>query len=725
MSDKGYVIGLMKVKETDDPEIASFVGRTITFTGYFHELNIDDVYAFTGETSDHPKYGFQYNVSTYERVKPSDKEGTILFLSSDLFKGVGEKLATKIVDALGNSALERIQTEPSCLHLVPGMTKKKALSITETLEKYEESSTIIVYLTDLGFSMREALLIYNTYKGNTITQLSHNIYNLTEDNSELSFLKIDNIATKMDIGVDDNRRIKACILYVMKKATFTSGDTYMTKEDIYQGVRSYIQMDIDADAFYQYLCELRVDDKIVTEENDYYLNNMYEAERNILYTITKLLTKKTDKYPKLEALVESLEKNNSIVYNKKQKEAISKAIINNISIITGGPGTGKTTIIKAIIDTYIKLYDLDIKGNAARDIALLAPTGRAAKRMSESTIFSASTIHRFLKWNKDTGEFAVNSLAPAECKLIIIDEVSMIDIELFHHLLCGLKKDIKLVLVGDFNQLPSVGPGQLLKDFIESGKIETVELDWLYRQDENSYITELAHEIKEDDLTNFLDAKSDYQFLECTSEAILPNLQKICKQVMDKGYDYKKLQLMAPMYRGMNGIDTLNMALQDVFNPKEEGKEELVYEGVMYRENDKILQLVNVPDDNIYNGDIGVISRIVKAKNSSSKKNEIYVEFDGNEIVYYPKDMSKIRHGFIISIHKSQGSEFDFVILPMSQSYHRMLYRKLVYTAVTRAKKKLIIIGQKDAFAYSVHNNAEYIRKTKFKEKLEKICINN
>lgn len=360
-----------------------------------------------------------------------------------------------------------------------------------------------------------------------------------------------------------------------------------------------------------------------------------------------------------------------------------------------------------------------------QNLKLLAPTGRASKRMSESTNYPATTIHRFLKWNKENNSFSVNEWNKDPGKFFILDETSMIDTVLLSNLLKGILDSVKLVFVGDFNQLPSVGPGQVLKDFIDSKKITTVSLDYLYRQDEHSYITTLAHEIKEGKVSNFEEKKSDFQFLECKGESLVSNIKKICMQCLEKGYDETRLQIMAPMYRGKNGIDNLNKELQNIFNPPSFDKKELKVGDVLFREQDKILQLVNMPEENIFNGDVGFIDHIIPMKYSKSKKNEIYVNFDGTIVKYLPKEFYKIRHGYVISIHKSQGSEFDFVLLPFDSSYHRMLYRKLVYTAVTRAKKKLILLGNKDAFLYSVSNNLEYIRKTRLKEKLEKIRIKN
>ena len=379
----------------------------------------------------------------------------------------------------------------------------------------------------------------------------------------------------------------------------------------------------------------------------------------------------------------------------------------------------KTTIIKAIAEVYQNINKLDYDA-LTEDLILLAPTGRASKRMSESTGLPAYTIHRFLKWNKDSSEFMINESNKSNAKMVIVDEASMIDVNLFYSLLKGLKSNVKMILVGDFNQLPSVGPGNILKDLIMSDCVPIVHLDLLYRQDENSYINTLALEIKDNEVTDsFLNTYSDYTFLKCSSQYIKKNLKKLCKQVLEKGYDYKRVQLLAPMYKGENGIDLLNKELQDVFNPPSSSKRELKYGDVIYREGDKILQLVNMPDENIYNGDIGVIKYIKYGNTSKSGKSEMYVDFDGNVVRFSPKDFSAIKHGFIISIHKSQGSEFEVVIMPVDGAYRRMLYKKLIYTGITRAKRKLIIIGEPDAFLKSIYNNNEYLRKTKLLDKIK------
>ena len=716
-SDKGYVIGLFKVRETNDETLEDYVNHTITFTGYFHELNEDDTYILYGEAVNHPRYGFQFQSNSYERIKPTGKEAVTQFLSSDLFPGIGEKLAQSIADILGDNALDKILEDESCLYLVPKLTESKIKKIVSTLKKYEESHQLISRLIDLGFTIREALSIYNEYGSNTAKILETNIYQISYNLTDISFLKIDKAAKLLDIETNDDRRVKAATLYIMKKLIYQNGDSYLSKDVIIQNVNRFLN--ISYDNYDDVFKSLEMADYIVISDDDYYLKEIWDAEANITERLYDFVSKPIIKQKNLDSLLNELEKINNMKYNDEQKKAIKKAIENNILIITGGPGTGKTTIIKAITELYQHINKLNYD-EFTEQLALLAPTGRAAKRMSESTNLPSSTIHRFLKWNKDTGEFMINEDNKSDVQLVIIDEVSMIDINLFNSLLKGLKRNVKIILVGDYDQLPSVGPGNLLKDLISSDCIDVVHLNQLYRQDENSYIISLAYEIKDGNLSeNFLNTYSDYTFLKCSANHIKNNLINLCKKVISKGYDYKRMQILAPMYKGENGIDNLNKELQEVFNPASPEKREVKSGEVIFRENDKILQLVNMPDENVFNGDIGVIKYIKYGSTSKSKKDELYIDFDGNLVKYTPKDFSKIKHGFIISIHKSQGSEFEMVIMPMSHSYKRMLYKKLVYTGVTRAKKKLILIGEPEAFVYSVQKNQEYNRNSKLTEKIK------
>ena len=709
-SDKGYFIGLFHLDETDNDVLSDFVDKTITFTGYFHELNEGDIYIFHGEEVEHPRYGLQFKVTEYEKVKPEDKDGVIEFLSSSLFPKVGKKLATSIVEVLGDKCLDKILEDKSILNLVPKITTKKIDLIYDNLLKYDESHQVIVYLTELGFNMKDSLEIYNKYKKDTLSIINDNIYRLIDDELDISFLKIDEVGRKLNIDRLDDNRIEALIIYLMKSMVFKSGDTYLN-------------LGFDEIKFDDYLNKLNAKHKVCIEGRKYYLKEMFDAGNSIVEKIKILLSLPKNKYKNIDSLIEEHEKMYGITYNALQKEAIKSSLEENILIITGGPGTGKTTIVKEIIELYRLLNKLS-GDDMNKELQLLTPTGRASKRLSEATGYPATTIHRFLKWNKETNTFAIDEYNKDYSKFIIIDEVSMIDEQLLDSLFKGLTDNIKIILVGDYNQLPSVSPGQVLKDLIDSNVIKTIHLKELYRQSKNSYINTLANEIKNNDLSpNFLDQKSDYTFLECSSHSIRSNLINLSKQILEKGYDYKNVQIMAPLYKGENGIDILNNDLQQIFNPKDKEKNELKIGDVTFRENDKVLQLVNMPEENIFNGDIGVINRITPASISKSGKTEIYIDFDSNIVKFLPKDFNKFRHGFVISIHKSQGSEFEVVVMPISYSYHRMLYRKLVYTGITRAKKKLILLGEADVFVSAVSNNQELVRNTSLKEKL--MMMNN
>lgn len=716
-SDSGYYIGIVKIEETTEEELKDYIHQTITITGYFASLKEKEDYIFYGDVVVHPKYGLQYNVVESNKIMPSSKDGLIEFFSSELFKGIGKKLATNIVDTLGENAIDKIISDKQILYMVPKMSIKNIDKIYNTLIEHESSNMIITYLINLGFTNKISLEIYNKYRQNTIIQIENNIYELININ-DITFPMIDLIALNMGLKEDDPNRVKASIMYVLKNLVYTRGDTYIYKDELVSSTLNYLKLDLGLNTINEYISSLIFELKIVQEEDKYYLKDVYDDEMLIVKKLKYLNNFPKTTHSKIDKYIKELEISYGIKYNDLQIKSIKEALENNVTIITGGPGTGKTTIIKAIVDIYTKINCY--KKEEAKDfITLLAPTGRASKRMSEATLFKASTIHRFLKWNKETNEFMINENNKDFSKFIIIDEVSMIDIHLLASLFRGLTDNIQLVFVGDYNQLPSVGPGQILKDFIESKLIPTIKLDVLYRQNELSYIPVLASKIEKNQIDETLfDQASDYIFMDLESDLILPNLEKLCNKLIEKKYDYKKIQIMAPMYAGINGIDNLNKRLQNIFNPKDKLKKELVLGDIVYRENDKILQLTNMPDENVFNGDIGVIRYIIPESSSDSKKNEIYVDYDGMIVKYLPKDFSKIKHGYAISIHKSQGSEFEYVILPICSKYNRMLYKKLLYTGITRAKKKLIIIGEKKAFIYGITKGNEYKRKTNLKNKL-------
>ena len=705
--DNGYLVGLFKIKETNEQN-SELINQTVTFTGYFHELNEMDTYILHGKFIFHPKYGEQFQAESYERCKKEDRDSIIEFLTSGLFKGIGEKKAQKIVDVLGKDTLKIILENPDNLILIPTITKKQADMLHNTLLEYESSYQTILYLTELGFSTKESMVIYNKYKIKTMDIVSNNLYQITYDLPDLGFKKIDAIFLSHENSLIDRRRIQASIIYVMNEICNIIGHSYLLIDDIYSNTLKVLNTKITDEEFIGNLNNLILDGKVVKEEEKYYLFEMYDAEDYITKRIKYLVKKEDIKIKKLDEKISIIELDNNIEYNEEQLSAIKSSMTKHFLTVTGGPGTGKTTIIKTIVDLYQTINKLSYS-ELRDEVVLLAPTGRASKRMSETTKLPASTIHRFLKWNKDTNRFAVNEYNKSDAKVVIIDEGSMVDVNLFFSLLKGLKMDTRIILVGDYYQLPSVGPGQVLKDIIESDVVPVVKLNCLYRQSEGSNIINLAYDINNGHIDDkVFNKKSDLTFENVTSSLVLEKVKEIC--IKHKKDSYKDFQVLVPMYKTVNGIDNLNKAIQEIFNPKSSRKKEYVLGDVIYREKDKILQLTNMPDENIFNGDIGIIDSI--------DKKEIIIDFDGNLVRFTPSNFNNFKHGYAISIHKSQGSEFKNVVIPVVGGYGKMLYRKLYYTAVTRAKKKLYIVGEMNALKKASINNNSDIRRTTIKDKL-------
>lgn len=712
-STNGYKVGLFRIKETNDDELKDYINKTITFVGYFATLNQDDTYIFNGSMKLNERFGEQYQVSSYERVEPEGRDAVIDFLSSPLIKGCGEKTAESIVATLGEEALTIIKENYLELLKVPMINEVKAKRIYNSLIKYESTDLIIIKLKEIGFTIKESLTILNTYGDKSLDVVLKNPYNLVE---LIDFAKIDKIYLASN-EIDSNIRTHACLIESFKELGLSTGDTYFYIEELLDCLKSKFSIIISKDLGKQYLEELCIDNIVILEQNRYYLREFYEYERNIANNL--ILIDKLGSTPvrDFDSLISKFENEIKVKYNNEQKKAIKGALENRISIITGGPGTGKTTIINAIVKLYIKINQLNIK-EVINDIALLAPTGRASKKMSDSTGLGAMTIHRYLKWNKEKDEFQVNEFNKNTHRLIIVDETSMIDTYLLDSLLKGINHNIKLIFVGDSNQLPSVGPGLILNDLIDTDIFDHYPLSRIYRQSDNSYIPVLAKEIKECELSStFVTQKDDYNFLPAKGSAIKEMIRQICEMSKVKGLDEQSIQILAPMYKGENGIDNLNMLLQELFNPPSKDKKEIKVGEIKYRVSDKVLQLTNSPENNVYNGDIGYIKEI-KIDLEHRKKEILVIDFDGNKVEYGKEDLIMIRHAYAISIHKSQGSEFPHVIMPISHGYYKMLYNKLIYTGVSRAKKSLVIIGEPESFVMAVNNNYSKERKTTLKERI-------
>lgn len=703
-SDTGYKVGLFRVLETDDEDVG--VNKTITFTGYFGMLNKDDMYVFNGNVIYHDRYGMQFNVSTYEKVVPEGKDAIIDFLTSSFVKGCGEVLARKIYKTFGDETLTKIKENRDNLLLVNGMSEKKCDSIYKSVVKYFEADKEIVALKEMGFTVKETMELMNNYGKRVLELIDKNIYMLRD---YIDFAKLDNIFLNGN-DPEDDRRVDAAIIKVMKDLTFSLGDIYLDKIEIVEELGSKYNIFKNVDANLKGLAKKR---EIMIVNEDYYLMEDYLDELNNGVSIAQLMSLDKKKINKFNDLIKLTEGELGIAYNKEQKDAIKSALTNNISIITGGPGTGKTTIIKGIIRLY-SIYKKISYESVTREVCLLAPTGRASKRMSETCGIGASTIHRFLKWDKESNTFAVNELNKVHYNMFIIDETSMLDNHLLSSLFKGIDINTKIIFVGDEYQLPSVGPGLILSDMINAG-VPHIKLDTIYRQSENSYIPVLAKDIKDVNVTeDYLDKKDDYNFISCDSKEIKSVLIQIVEKMQEKRIDLSNLQVLAPMYKGENGIDNLNIVLQNLINPKDESKDELRVGPITYRVGDKILNLVNDIDNNIYNGDIGYIKSI----DVNSKKEPIIVDYYNNEVSYKRENFNQITHAYAISIHKSQGSEFMHVIMPITKGYSRMLYNKLLYTGVSRAKKSLVLLGDKDAFIKCVDNSYSLVRKTNLKSKI-------
>ena len=705
----GYTIGLFKVQDTNDEKLADYLDRTITFTGYFHELNDMDTYIFYGKLVKHEKYGEQFQVDNYERCKPEEKDSIQEFLTSGLFKGIGEKKAKNIVDVLGKDTLKIILENPENLLLIPSITKANVDTLHNKLKEYEASYEMILFLGNLGFSTKDSMVVYNYYKDRTRQVIENDIYQLIYDIIDINFKKIDQIAINMGIKKDDIIRVKASLIYIMTEVSNTYGHSFYYREELINLLPRVLGVEISQTDFDHAIEDLVIDSRIVIKEEKYYLRDMYDSEILIVKRLRLLESNPitTDKH--LEDKIKDLEDFYEITYNEEQKQAIKESYEKDFLIITGGPGTGKTTIMKGITELYRQLNKLTYE-RLQEKVALLAPTGRAAKRMTETTGLRASTIHRFLKWQRDTNKFQVNEYNKSRVEFIILDEASMVDTYLMAALLKGISANCKIVMVGDDHQLPSVGPGQLLHDLIESEKLSVVKLKELYRQGKDSNIISLAYDVRSGEVNpQIFNKDEDLTFISCPGEQIIPNIMEIATTYKD--LSYKNFQILAPMYKTYTGIDEINNHIQSIFNPKDNSKKELRIGEVTFREQDKVIQLTNMPDDNVYNGDIGIIDRIV-----TSPKKEIHIDFDGNIVKYTPTNFNCFRLAYAISIHKAQGSEFDIVIMPIVKNYGKMLYRKLIYTGITRSKKQLYLIGDLSALNIAVANTSTDIRRTTIKD---------
>ncbi|ERJ13709.1 SF1B family DNA helicase RecD2 [Haloplasma contractile] len=725
--ENGYLIGRLQVLDSEDfskEEIRNATNNGhITMVGYMPKLLKNEKYKITGQFVKNDRYGPQFKVMHFEREEPDDQEGIIDFLSSDLFKGIGKSIAKRIYTTLGKNYASKVLENPEVLDDIPGLTKNKATGLHKTLVENAGTEKILPFLQKHGFGNKLAMRIYKTFKMSTLEVLKENPYKLMDEVDGIAFKRTDQFALSMGFDVLHPYRIKAAIRYVIEELCFSEGHTYISKQQMMQKSLQFLengQLRIETDVIEKNITELIEHKKLLIDQDRYYLPLFYKSEEKIAKKIAKLLHDCEDEEidrEKLDQIIQDIQEDEAINYSKKQKEAIVEALTSKVMILTGGPGTGKTTVVNGMIKAFCRYYEIT-EADRSENIGLVAPTGRAAKRLEESTKCEASTIHRFLGYNL-SGSFQFDEENKYSRKLMIIDESSMIDTLLANNLLRAANDDVKFIFVGDENQLPSVGPGQFLKDLIDSSVITTIKLDRIHRQSKDSSIIQLAHDINESVVSrDLLEKKSDRSFVRCHNDQLINRLEFIFENALKKQFTNDDIQILAPMYKGIVGIDQINQNMQRMINPPEEGRNEVSSRGTIFRVGDKVLQLNNKPELNVMNGDIGYIAAILEKGEDDEDEKTIVIDFDGTEVRYGIGDLDNITLAYCISIHKSQGSEFNVVILTLSKSYSIMLRKKLIYTAVTRAKKYLILVGDERAYHMSIQNDHEMLRQTTLKEKL-------
>ena len=710
-NDNGYTVATLESNN-----------EIITCVGKFPQISEGECVELDGSFTKHNRYGEQFNVTKTKIAKPTTKDGIVKYLSSGLIRGVGPVTALSIVNYFGEATLDVIEFNPSRLSEVRGISVKKAEEIGEAFNEIKKMQNSVMLMQEYNISTGLAVKIYNTYFDKTEYILKENPYKLCEDVDGIGFYTADKIAQKMGISELSEFRFRAGILHVLKENSDKTGNTFITKPNLESELTNLLRVATNNIEIDKVINNLIMDSLIkVFELNDnqvIMLSKLYNTEKIVGLTLNLLNELGKGKNLDVSDSIKYYEQVNLLQMHDNQKHAIEMAVNNGVSVITGGPGTGKTTIVKCMLQIF--------KG-MGKVVKLLAPTGRAAKRLSESTGEEASTIHRALVVDFLSGDnmFVYNANNKLPFDVVIVDEVSMVDVMLMSYLVRVLKKGTQLVLVGDKDQLPSVGAGNVLGDIIESGVINVCELTHIYRQSENSLIITNAHSINNSKMP-LLDNKSSDFFYEAKKEPseMLSSVVKLTCERIPKylNIDPAKIQVLAPMKSGLCGVDNLNKNLQEKLNPPSLKKPEVVTEKVVYRLGDRVMQITNnyernwIKDDGeegtgVFNGDIGEITFI------EPNSLEITVLFeDGRYAKYLKKDLAELVLSYAITIHKSQGSEFDVVIIPVISGPPMLLTKNLLYTAVTRAKRMVVLVGSKQSIAMMVHNRSTLTRSTMLKQ---------
>ena len=723
-----YVVGILETEE-----------EQLTIVGYLPFIQKGDTLKLIGKFVEHKDYGEQFKIETFEKLMPQTLGALEKYLSNGNIKGVGPATASKIVNKFGEDTIHVLKYEPQKLAQIKGITKGKAIEISESFIENWEVWQIVGFLERFGMGAESAKKVYDLLGINAIAEIEANPYILIDISRGVDFKQIDQMAIELGVERENQKRVKSGIKYALIKITY-NGHCCTLKENLIEYVKNLLN--VNTAVIEDGIINLKVNNEIVVEDRGeekwIYLYSFYNAENQIAQNILGIdRYKNVKKVSNIEKELKLVEERTDILLSEKQKEAIRAINENNVTIITGGPGTGKTTIIKSIIEIYKqKKYK----------IVLCAPTGRAAKRMTETTGEEASTLHRLLEIGKVDEESLFKKDneyqgAPIDGDIIIVDEVSMVDMFIMSYLLDCIYKGTKLILVGDCDQLPSVGPGSVLKDLISSEKITTVHLDKIFRQAAKSKIIVNAHRvnsgkkfISKEDKEMEEESKQDFFFIkENNQEKVLEQVLSLCNGRLKKFGDYdffESIQVLSPTKKGMLGTKEMNKALQEELNPHREGEAEKNSMGAIFRIGDRVMQIKNNYDiywekkensevevgNGVFNGETGTILNI------NEKEKNICVKFDDDKYVWYEfNDLEQIEHSYCITIHKAQGSEFDVVIMIVPQAAPMLLTRNLLYTGLTRAKKLLIVIGNERVIDYMINNVDSKKRNTGLEFKLKQV----
>lgn len=723
----GEVEDIIYKNDTNGYTIASFYMKNTdtVIVGYLPFVNKGDNLKVTGRYVNHPDYGEQFKVETFEKIVPETLDALERYLGNGVIKGIGPATAKKIIKKFGEATVEVLRNEPEELAKIKGITKTKAIEISESFIENWDLWQIVGFLEKFGISAASAQTIYKKLGPETITKIEEDPYILEDLSIKVDFAQIDKMALNIGIEKNNLRRIGSGIKHALNLAsmnghscvleanliTFVTNLLGISEEDVLDGIK-------DLRAKEQIAVETR--EEIATKDGKtalciqdwIYLIEFYRTERNIANRIIEL--EKAENLKKIDNIEKEIKRISKITLSDKQKEAINQINENNVYIITGGPGTGKTTIIKTIIDLYKE---------QGKKVVLCAPTGRAAKRMTEATDEEAKTLHRLLEIGKFSDEKPTPDIevTPIDGDIIIIDEVSMVDMFLMNYVLKAIYKGTKLILVGDIDQLPSVGPGSVLKDLIESKRVPFTTLNKIFRQAAKSKIIVNSHKVN--DGINFFEEVDEEENTLDDFDFIPENNQRNVQEMVLDMYD-SDMQIITPTKKGDLGTKTLNKLLQEKYNPYEDYKLEKKFGDVIFREGDKVMQTKNNYDmtwirgleigSGIFNGEMG---QIVEIDNQEGK---IKIKFDDDKIaIYETADLEQLEHSYAITVHKSQGSEFNQVVFPIIQVAPMLLTRNLLYTGMTRAKNRLVIIGSKNAVEYMINNVNTKKRNTGLKYKLQ------